>query len=194
MNIIKPAYSWNGELKKRTDTKFAIVHHAEASNCTVEDIHKWHQENGWVGIGYSFFIKKDGTVYEGRPTGTIGAHTQGYNDNSIGICLEGNYEVEQIPTIQGETLVALLVDLQSLYPNIRIIKHKSVNQTQCPGKNFNDELLLRAMRGAGKMNFDEALQLLVEKGVVNSPEYWKQAVAVVKNLDQLIINFANKIK
>lgn len=195
MNTVNVAYKWNGELKKRTDTKFIIVHHAKASKCTVEDIHRWHQyDNGWVGIGYNFIIRKDGSVFTGRPIDVMGAHTQGYNDNSIGICLEGNYEEEQIPTIQGDRLVELLIYLQKLYPGVRILKHKNVNHTSCPGKNFDDGLLLRAMKGEIKMNTEEALKILVDKGVINSLDYWKQAVNVVKNLDQLLINMATKIK
>ena len=40
---------------------------------------------------------------------------------------------------------------------------------------------------------DEALKILKDKGVVNSPDYWLKAVDVVKYLDELIINVANKI-
>ncbi len=147
MNIIQPAYKWNGELQKRTETKFIIVHHAEASRCSVEDIHRWHQnDNGWAGIGYNFFIRKDGTVYQGRPTDTVGAHAQGYNQNSVGICLEGNYEIEQIPTIQGDVLVELLIYLQRQFPGARVLRHRDVNQTKCPGENFPNQLLLDALK------------------------------------------------
>ena len=39
----------------------------------------------------------------------------------------------------------------------------------------------------------EALKVLKDKGVINSPDYWLKAVDVVKYLDELIINAANKI-
>ena len=41
---------------------------------------------------------------------------------------------------------------------------------------------------------DEALKVLHEKGVMNTTEYWKNAANVVKYLDSLLINMANKIK
>lgn len=41
---------------------------------------------------------------------------------------------------------------------------------------------------------DEALKILKEKGVMNTTEYWKNAAGVVKYLDSLLINMANKIK
>lgn len=41
--------------------------------------------------------------------------------------------------------------------------------------------------------YDEAVKILVEKGVINSREYWDNAVKCVKYLDQLIVNMANKL-
>lgn len=40
----------------------------------------------------------------------------------------------------------------------------------------------------------EALDFLVEHGIITSPEYWKQALDVVYNLDHFIIKFANYVK
>ena len=43
-------------------------------------------------------------------------------------------------------------------------------------------------------NVKDALNKLVEKGVINSPDYWLKAVDVVKHLDVLLINMANKLQ
>jgi N-acetylmuramoyl-L-alanine amidase len=43
-------------------------------------------------------------------------------------------------------------------------------------------------------NVDEALKVLVENGVVNSPDYWKTASNMVKHFDLFILNVANKLK
>ena len=40
---------------------------------------------------------------------------------------------------------------------------------------------------------DEALKVLKEKGVMNTTEYWQNAANVVKYLDALLINMANKL-
>lgn len=40
---------------------------------------------------------------------------------------------------------------------------------------------------------DEALKILKDKGVINSPDYWLKAIDVVKYLDTFIINIAKKI-
>ena len=67
MKINEVTYKWNGALTKRRSTTRIILHHAAASKCTAQQIHSWHLANGWVGIGYHFFVRKDGSVYRGRP-------------------------------------------------------------------------------------------------------------------------------
>lgn len=45
-----------------------------------------------------------------------------------------------------------------------------------------------------KMNAQEALNILQQRGIVQSPAYWQNALQVVKYLDELFINIAEKIK
>lgn len=40
---------------------------------------------------------------------------------------------------------------------------------------------------------EEALKVLQNKGVINSPNYWLKAIDVVKYLDELIINVVKKL-
>ena len=128
-------FDWNGELIKRQDTFYVFVHHAQATKCTVQDVHTWHvMENGWIGIGYHYFIDKNGNVWNGRPLDMVGAHTKGYNHNSIGICLEGDYTVEKISEHVKSVLVNLLVSIKRTYDKIKILRHMDVNQTSCPGE------------------------------------------------------------
>ena len=113
-----------------------VLHHAEASKCTVQDIHSWHLNNGWSGIGYHYFIRKDGSIYKGRPDGAIGAHCQGSNTGSLGICFEGNYMKETIPTAQYNAGIDLIKYLRGKYGNLTIYGHKELLATECPGANF----------------------------------------------------------
>lgn len=48
--------------------------------------------------------------------------------------------------------------------------------------------------GNSVMDFNEAIKILQEKGVINSPDYWVNACSVVKYLPNLLINMANHIK
>jgi len=113
-----------------------ILHHAEASKCTVQDVHSWHLNNGWAGIGYHYFIRKDGSVYKGRPDGAIGSHCQGSNTGSLGICFEGNYMKETIPTAQYNAGIDLIKYLRGKYGNLTIYGHKDLLATECPGSKF----------------------------------------------------------
>ena len=40
----------------------------------------------------------------------------------------------------------------------------------------------------------EALEFLVEHGIINTPEYWEKALETTYNVDHLIIKFANYVK
>ena len=136
MKINEVAYKWNGALSKRRSTSRIILHHAAASKCSAQQIHSWHLANGWVGIGYHFFVRKDGSVYRGRPEDTVGAHAGNNNYDSIGICFEGNFMTETMPIIQkwaGQELVQYLKDK---YGISKVQKHSDVNATGCPGTHF----------------------------------------------------------
>lgn len=137
MRIICPSYRWNGTLTKRTvPITRIILHHAAAFNCTAEQIHSWHVANGWVGIGYHFFIRKDGTVYEGRPLDTIGAHAGNNNYDSIGVCFEGSFDKEFMNDIQREAGRVFVESLKQRYAISKVQRHSDVNNTGCPGENF----------------------------------------------------------
>ena len=86
-----------GSLSKRGSTSRIILHHAEATSCTPEQIHQWHLANGWSGAGYHFLVRKDGTVWRLRPEWAVGAHAQGANSDSLGVCFEGRYQTEEMP-------------------------------------------------------------------------------------------------
>ena len=44
--------------------EYIVIHHtASTAKETVEQIHNFHiNNNGWAGIGYHFYIRKDGTI------------------------------------------------------------------------------------------------------------------------------------
>ena len=136
MNIIEKTYKWASKLSKRKSTKRIILHHAEAVKCTADDIHKWHLNNGWAGIGYHFFVRKDGSIYRGRPEDTLGSHAKGANSDSIGICAEGSYMSETMPEAQKQAIKELVAHLKSKYGITKIQRHKDVTSTDCPGTNF----------------------------------------------------------
>lgn len=136
MKINEVTYKWNGILGKRRSTSRIILHHAAASKCSAQQIHRWHLANGWVGIGYHFLVRKDGSVYRGRPEDTVGAHAGNNNYDSIGICFEGNFMTETMCDAQRKAGQELVQYLKDKYGISKVQKHSDVNATGCPGKNF----------------------------------------------------------
>ena len=71
MNIVETNLKF-GSLGKRSKTTRIILHNADAKKCSAQDIHRWHKERGWAGMGYHFLVRKDGTIERGRPEDTVG--------------------------------------------------------------------------------------------------------------------------
>lgn len=135
MNIIETNLNFGG-LSKRGSTKRIILHHAEAKTCTAADIHRWHKEKGWSGAGYHFLVRKDGKVYRLRPEWAIGAHAQGSNSDSLGICFEGAFNSENMGQTQINAGRELVSYLKRKYGISSVLRHKDVMSTDCPGRNF----------------------------------------------------------
>lgn len=136
LNIEHTTYQWVNGLKMINKPKILIFHHSAIKAITVEKIDELHKAKGWQGIGYHYFISKDGTIYEGRPEGAEGAHTIGKNSESIGICVEGNLEEEEITLNQIVSIENLSLYLCLEYDINDILQHKDFANTLCPGKNF----------------------------------------------------------
>lgn len=137
MKIIESNLTFKS-LSELGTVKRIILHHAESKNCTINDIHQWHLANGWAGCGYHFLVRKDGSIYRGRPENKLGAHTANHNTGSLGICFEGSYNVDTMPSEQlkaGQELIIYLVDKYKLL-KANVYKHKDFNSTDCPGSNF----------------------------------------------------------
>lgn len=140
MEIIKTNLQFNSNKTKRnlSDIKRAILHHSGVSVLqTVETIHNYHKNTRkYAGIGYHFYVRKDGTIYEGRPLEYIGAHAYGSNADSIGICAEGNFNEEIMSEVQKQSIIWLLNKLKVEYNFTLVQKHRDVDSTSCPGSNF----------------------------------------------------------
>lgn len=137
MNIIEHDWNWAHGLSSRSATNAIIIHHAAAKTASPEDVHRWHLNNGWAGIGYHLYIRKDGSVHRGRPLWASGAQTLNYNSTTLGICCEGDYDVETaMPSVQLNALREVLRYLKGIYPHAAIKCHRDYNATACPGKYF----------------------------------------------------------
>jgi len=116
---------------------FICIHHTACETATPMQIHQWHLDRGWLGFGYNAYIRKDGTVHIGRGF-HVGAHTKGYNSQSYGICVEGNYSEEKhMPRPQMAALKRYIEAIKSELPNVKdVVGHNMLSTTECPGLYF----------------------------------------------------------
>ncbi|MFF7748939.1 peptidoglycan recognition protein [Streptomyces sp. NPDC007971] len=157
--------------------KAAFVHHTASGNkytcaqapSVIRSIYRYHVKSmGWRDIGYNFLVDKCGTIYEGRAGGAAkavrGAHTLGFNSNSMGIAVIGSFGSAK-PSGAAVKAVARLTAWKlglyganprgktyltsgggNLYPkgkNVRlnvISGHRDGYSTSCPGKRLYAKL------------------------------------------------------
>ena len=88
-------------------------------------IDTWHRQRGFqLGIG--------------RPEYMVGAHCQGHNKYSIGVCYEGGLDNDGRPAdtrteAQRQALRQLLRELKQRYPRALIVGHHDLNPMKdCP--------------------------------------------------------------
>ena len=126
-----------------------IIHHSltkDSQTVSWGAIRRYHIETmGWDDIGYQWGIELVNDHYEilmGRRPDQIGAHTIGQNDESIGICVVGNYDIDPVPNTLKEAIQKLLTWLIIEYkiPSKAIYGHCQFAPKTCPGKNMMEWL------------------------------------------------------
>lgn len=139
---IKETYLDFNSLSERSYTDMIVIHHTGCNDvdASAEEIHSWHLNNGWSGIGYHYVIRKDGTIERGRPEWAIGSHAYGENSHTIGIHLSGDFEQAYPTDKQIEKCAMLIADIADRYglPINRntVVGHGELMATDCPGSNL----------------------------------------------------------
>ena len=128
-----------------------IVHCAatpEGKPFTVDDVRRWHRQQGWTDIGYHYVVGLRGELWLGRDVDIQGAHCAagGHNRNSIGVCYiggvarDGKTPKDTRTPEQKATLLKLLMDLRKLYPGMRIYGHHDFERGKaCPSFDAKNE-------------------------------------------------------
>jgi hypothetical protein len=161
-----------------TDTvRAAFVHHTDSGNnyrCSqassvIRSIYRYHVESsGWRDIGYNFLVDKCGTIYEGRAGGVakpvMGAHTLGFNSDTMGIAVLGSFGTDEPPAAAVKAVAGLTAWKLGLFgadPNgstnlvsaggnlyekgksvrLKVISgHRDGFATECPGARLYNQL------------------------------------------------------
>ncbi|MGE2720036.1 N-acetylmuramoyl-L-alanine amidase [Mycolicibacterium celeriflavum] len=177
-NIINRAQWGADESMRCGDPRFdrgvraGIVHHTAGSNeyapedsaGIVRSIYEYHTRTlGWCDIAYNALVDKFGQVFEGRAGGITrpveGAHTGGFNHDTWGVAMMGNFEMVPPTPIQLRTTARLLgwrLGLDHVDPRGTVVlasaggsfskfptgstpllpaifTHRDVGATECPG-------------------------------------------------------------
>lgn len=128
-------------MKPRAKTDYIIIHCAATSpsmDIGVKQIDRWHRARGWLGCGYHFVIRRDGTVEKGRDEKVAGAHVSGMNHCSIGVCLVGGVKEDKVTPdnnftdAQFKSMKALVTQLLAKYPGAKVRGHKDFAKKACP--------------------------------------------------------------
>lgn len=103
-----------------TTVKAAFIHHSATGNnytcaqapSVLRSIYRYHvKSSGWRDFGYNFAVDKCGNIYEGRAGGVtkavLGAHTLGFNSNSMGIAVLGTHSSKNPPAAAVNAIAKL---------------------------------------------------------------------------------------
>lgn len=142
--------------------KYIILHHTggtdadplfDTSNQTFEVVNEYHKQK-WsfrsnLGhyLGYQYFIDKQGKVTQAREDTETGAHTIGQNNDSIGICLAGNFDVTLPTPEQIEALKGLVKALKTKYSIGLdcIVPHRHFANKSCYGRLLSDDWIVKLL-------------------------------------------------
>lgn len=142
-----PQLNFRSKLTPLKKVDMIILHHTAHKTADIHAVYNYHRSrtytnssgktSNWAGIGYNYFITLDGIIYEARGL-NVGAQTSGYNNRSIGIAFQGDFQQQQMTEVQlnaGAALCSKLLQDYSLTEK-DIKRHKDLAATACPGKNF----------------------------------------------------------
>lgn len=161
------------------EVKYLIVHHtggtdsnplADSSNQTFKIVDDYHKERfkfiSSMGhyIGYHYFIEKDGTLTQGRSDDEEGAHAVGYNKQSLGICLAGNFDATLPSDAQIRVLRDLLKKKMKDYgvPLKNIVPHRTFANKTCYGRKLPDDWAQSILVLSREEKLAKANTLLIE--------------------------------
>jgi len=176
LKIEKLNIKWNGTLKPLDLSKVDSIalHHMAHPSAGPYEIDRWHKNNGWAGIGYGFWVAKNGMVYEGRGFNQNAA-VENHNSHIISIGFQGDYENvdQEMPVLQYNAGVDLIRWIMKQIPSIKVVHgHKYWNNTACPGKYFPlEKMIADALKKEEKKTWKQILQ-----EVASDPKGWEIAI------------------
>lgn len=103
----------------------------------MKNIQTFHIECDFDDIGYNFLIGGDNSIYIGRSWTYVGAHTKGYNVDSICFAFIGTFNTVVPPKRQLEAAQKMIsegIKLKKLSADYKLYGHRQFMETASPGK------------------------------------------------------------
>ena len=99
--------------RSRSAIRRIILHHtATPANVSVERIAEYQvNTQGRPGIAYHYCLTNQGVIYQTQPLEVVSAHAGKFSDDSVGVCLIGNFTSAPPPQTQLDATAALLAKL-----------------------------------------------------------------------------------
>lgn len=122
----------NRDMRKITRLVVHCSATMEGKPFTAADIDAMHRRRGFRKIGYHFVIGLKGERWTGRALDEVGAHVEGHNADSIGICYiggigaDGKAKDTRTPEQKAE-LKKLLDELAAQFPGAAIRGHRDLS-------------------------------------------------------------------
>ncbi|MDP2322588.1 MAG: N-acetylmuramoyl-L-alanine amidase [Gammaproteobacteria bacterium] len=119
----------------RLSTRAIVVHCSAtraAQDVGVAEIRGWHLTRGFSDIGYAVVIRRSGVIEMGRPIPAVGAHVQGRNHDTVGVCLVGGLDEQGAPEMnytpgQWAALSIAIKFLRATYPSAEVVGHRDLS-------------------------------------------------------------------
>ena len=140
--------------------EYIVLHHSLTKDGQVVDwqaIRRYHKGLGWVDIGYYYGVENVNGEYEilkGRMDNQTGAHAIGFNHNSLGVCVIGNFDQAPPTEEQLDPTRRLIRSLMAAYniPASKVIGHRETYSLRkvpviktCPGSQFDLDAFRRSL-------------------------------------------------
>ncbi|MFE3542170.1 N-acetylmuramoyl-L-alanine amidase [Nocardia sp. NPDC059177] len=183
----------------------------------VRAIYAYHAETlGWCDIGYNALVDKYGQIFEGRYGGldrdVQGAHAGGFNENTAGVALMGNYEIES-PSEASITAIGRFIGWRAKLDGLDpkgyttmysegteftpyylgeevelpvVFAHRDVGNTDCPGDAAYDLMdRIRSIAAGNNTYSSPATPYRPPSQEASAPESDQQAAAPQGNMAEL---------
>lgn len=129
-----------------SDLSYIVLHHTASSTTQIpEQIQYRDLKSGKsYSAPYHYLVYRDGRIYKSRPISESGTCVEKMNSKVICVAGVGNWDESDLTTpVFVESVAKLCAVLLYHYPKLEIVPHKYLVATDCPGRFFPFQKILK---------------------------------------------------